>query len=382
MPKRTAAFVRSVNKPGKYGDLHGLILRVQPSGSKAWIWRGTVNGKRRDLGLGRYPYVSLAQARQQAFEYRTVALEGGDPTLLRSGAVPTFATAVEKVIALHAGRWKNSTTEGDWRSSLGTYVLPAIGSMRVDEITTADVMDCMAPIWNTKPETARRVRQRVARVMRWTMAQGYRQDNPAGDAVLAALPKQERRQKHHRALPHRDVAAAVGKVRVATHIDPTVRWAFEFVVLTAARSGEVRGARWSEIDFETATWRIPAGRMKGGREHRVPLSGPVMEVLTEARRYSDSSLVFPRRTGGQIPAWMLGKLPGRVGIDGTLHGMRSSFRDWCGETGVAREVAEACLSHRVGSAAEQAYARSDLLKRRRELMEAWAKCAAPDKASR
>ena len=379
MPKRTAAFVRSVNKPGKYGDLHGLILRVQPSGSKAWIWRGTVNGKRRDLGLGRYPYVSLAQARQQAFEYRKVALEGGDPTLLRSGAVPTFATAVEKVIALHAGRWKSSTTESDWRSSLGTYVLPAIGSMRVDEITTADVMDCMAPIWNTKPETARRVRQRVARVMRWTMAQGYRQDNPAGDSVLAALPKQERRQKHHRALPHRDVAAAVGKVRAATHVDPTVRWAFEFVVLTAARSGEVRGARWSEIDFDMATWSIPAGRMKGGREHRVPLSGPVMEVLAEARRYSDSPLVFPRLTGGQIPAWMLSKLPARVGIDSTLHGMRSSFRDWCGETGVAREVAEACLSHRVGNAAEQAYARSDLLERRRELMEAWAQYATPER---
>ena len=166
----------------------------------------------------------------------------GDPTLLRSGAVPTFATAGEAVIALHAGRWKNSTTVDDWRSGLGTYLLPAIGSMRVDEITTADVMDCLSPIWNAKPETARRVRQRVARVMRWTMAQGYRQDNPAGDTVLAALPKQERRQKHHRALPHREVAAAVDKVREATHVNPTVRLAFEFVVLTAARSGE---ARWS-----------------------------------------------------------------------------------------------------------------------------------------
>jgi len=382
LPKRTAAFVRSVTKPGKYGDQHGLILRVRPSGSKAWIWRGTVNGKRRDLGLGRYPYVSLAEARAKAFEYRKVAMDGGDPALLRSGAVPTFATATEAVIALHAGRWKSSTTADDWRSSLGTYVLPAIGSMRVDEITSADVMDCLSPIWNAKPETARRVRQRVARVMRWAMAQGYREDNPAGDAVLAALPKQERRQNHHRALPHREVAAAVRMVRAATHVDQTVRLAFEFAVLTAARSGEVRGALWSEIDLKAATWTIPAGRMKGGREHRVPLSGPVLELLAEARRYSDSLLVFPRRTGEQIPAWMLGKLLGRVGIDSTLHGMRSSFRDWCGEASVAREVAEACLAHRVGNAAEQAYARSDLLERRRELMEAWAQYAATDSVSR
>ena len=203
MPKRTAAWVRSVTKSGKYGDLHGLILRVQPSGAKAWIWRGTVHGKRRDLGLGRYPYVSLAEARAKAFEYRKVALDGGDPATLRADGVPTFARAAETVIALHAGRWKSSTTEDDWRSSLGTYVVPAIGSMRVDEITTADVMNCLVPIWNTKADTARRVRQRVARVMKWAIAQGYRQDNPAGDAVLEALPKQERRQKHHRALAHR-----------------------------------------------------------------------------------------------------------------------------------------------------------------------------------
>ncbi len=374
MPKRTAAWVRSVTKPGKYGDQHGLILRVQPSGSKAWIWRGTVNGKRRDLGLGRYPYVTLAEARARAFEYRKVALDGGDPVTLRAGGVPTFARAAETVIALHARGWKSSTTEGDWRSSLGTYVLPAIGSMRVDEITSADVMNCLIPIWAVKADTARRVRQRIARVMQWTIAQQYRQDNPADDAVLQALPKQERRQKHHRALPHREVAAAVAKVRAATQIDPTVRAAFQVVALTATRSGEVRGARWSEIDLAAKVWAIPAERMKGGREHRVPLSGPVLEVLAEARRHSDGSpLVFPRKTGGEIPAWMLGKVPGRVGIDATVHGLRSSFRDWCGETGVAREVAEACLAHRVGSAAEQAYARSDILERRREVMEAWAR---------
>ena len=372
MPKLTAAFVRGVANPGKYGDLHGLILRVQPSGSKAWIWRGTVDGKRRDLGLGRYPYVSLAEARAKAFEYRKTALDGGDPKMLRAGHVPTFTTAVEKVIALHAGKWKpGGKSEESWRSSLGTYVLPAIGSKRVDEITTADVMACLAPIWHTKATTAKRVRQRISAVMKWAIAQGYRTDNPAGTAVTAALPRQNGGKNHHRALPHREVATALAKVRAATKVDPTVRLAFEFVVLTAARSGEVRGARWSEMDLEAGTWTISAGRMKGGREHRVPLSGRALEVLVENRDHSDSPLVFPRRGGGEMPHWMLSKVPGRVGIDTTLHGMRSSFRDWCGETRVAREVAEACLSHRVGNAAEQAYARSDLLERRREVMESW-----------
>lgn len=370
--------MRSVTKPGKYGDQHGLMLRVQPSGSKQWIWRGTVNGKRRDLGLGGYPYVSLAEARSQAFDHRKVARQGDDPVTLRAGGVPTFARAAETVIALHASGWKSSTTEEDWRSSLGTYVLPAIGSMRVDEITTADVMNCLVPIWNTKPDTARRVRQRVARVMKWTIAQQHRADNPAGEAVLEALPKQNGGKRHHRALPHREVAAAISKVRAAPRVDPRVRLAFEFVVLTATRSGEVRGATWSEIDFDSATWVIPAERMKSGLEHRVPLPGRALEVLAEVRRYSDGNgLVFPRKTGGEIPAWMLGKIPGRVGIDSTLHGMRSSFRDWCGETGAARELAEACLSHRIGNAAEQAYARSDLLERRRELMEAWGRYVVP-----
>ena len=374
MPKLTAAFVRSVTKAGKYGDLHGLMLRVQPSGSKQWIWRGTVAGKRRDLGLGGYPYVTLAEARAKAFEYRKTARGGDDPARLHTDGVPTFSAAAEAVIALHAGKWKpGGKSEGQWRSSLANYVTPLIGTKGVDEITTADVMGCLAPIWTTKAETAKRVRQRISAIMKWAIAEGYRSDNPAGGAVVAALPKQNGAKKHHRALPHSRVGGAVAKVRNASGVHPTVRLAFEFLVLTAARSAEVRGAAWSEIDLDTATWVIPAGRMKAAREHRVPLSGRAVQVLAEARRYSDaSSWVFPAQSGGEIPSWVLTKLPVRLNLDGTLHGMRSSFRDWCGETGVAREVAEACLAHRIGSAAEQAYARSDLLARRRQLMEAWA----------
>lgn len=368
----TAAFVRGVTKPGKYGDRHGLILRVQPSGSKQWIWRGTVNGRRRDLGLGGYPYVSLAEARAEAFDYRKTARKGGDPIALRAGGVPTFTRAAETVMDMHATKWKSPGTEESWRATLTMYVLPAIGSKTVDEVTSADVMTCLAPIWTTKAETARKTRQRISAIMKWAIAQGYRQDNPAGDAVLAALPKQASVRNHFRALPHRDVSAAVATVRTS-NLYPTLRLAFEFLVLTTVRSAEVLGARWSEVNHEAQTWVVPAERTKSGREHRVPLSGPALQVLAAARLYSDDTpLMFPRETGGEIPRWMLSKLPARVGIDATVHGMRSSFRDWCGETGVAREVAEACLSHRVGNAAEQAYARSDLLERRRDLMEAWA----------
>ncbi|MCY4621204.1 MAG: integrase arm-type DNA-binding domain-containing protein [bacterium] len=378
MPKRTAAWVRSISKPGKYGDIYGLILRVQPSGSKAWIWRGTVNGRRRDLGLGRYPFVSLAEARAKAFEYRKTALEGNDPTLLRSGGIPTFATATEAVIALCAGKWKpGGKSEGQWRSSLATYVLPAIGSKRVDQVTSADVMDCLSPIWATRPETAKRVRQRIAAVMKWAIAQGYRHDNPAGDAVTAALPKQAGARKHLPALPHRDVSDAIERIRQSKAHVP-LRLAAEFAIVTAVRSGEVRGAVWDEIDLNSGSWTIPGERMKAGRQHRVPLSEQAVAVLAEARNHSNGAgLVFPSKTGAEIPSWALAKLVNSLGIEGTLHGMRSSFRDWCGETGAVREVAEACLAHRIGSAAEQAYARSDLLQRRRELMNAWAQYITP-----
>ncbi len=335
---------------------------------------GNRRGRRRDLGLGGYPYVTLAEARARAFEYRKTARAGKDPTRLHSDGIPTFSAAAEAVIALHAGKWKpGGKSEGQWRSSLATYVMPAIGPQPVDEITTADVMACLAPIWTTKAETAKRVCQRISAIMKWATAEGHRTDNPAGDAVVAALSKQNGGKKHHRALPHRGVGDALVKVRESGY-SPMVRLAFEFLVLTAARSAEVRGAVWSEISLEEATWTIPAERMKAAREHRVPLSEPAVDVLSQARRHSDGSRwVFPAESGGEIPSWFLPNYPYDSSLGGTLHGMRSSFRDWCGERGVARELAEACLAHRIGFAAEQAYARSDLLQRRRELMEDWAR---------
>ena len=371
----TAAFVRTVSRPGKYGDLHGLILRVRPSGSRQWIWRGTVRGRRVDLGLGGYPYTTLAEARDLAFEYRKLARSGGDPRTLQPGAqngVPTFKEAVEKVIGIHRASWRSgSTSEVQWRSSLKAYAYPRLERMPVDAITTSDVMSVLSPMWNEKRHTAQRVRQRIGAVMKWAIAQGYRDDNPAGDAIGAALPKGGARKTHFKAIPHAEVAQAITVVRAAD-VWPPLKAAFEFQVLTAARPGEVRKAVWSEIDLEARVWTVPAERAKSGRPHRVPLTDRAVEILKEARSFSRGKLIFPSVHGKSIHAGTASKLLRRNSIDAVPHGFRSSFRDWCGETGQPREVAEAALAHVVKNQVEAAYARSDLFERRRELMEAWA----------
>ena len=377
--KMTDAFVRTVEQPGKYCDQHGLMLRVLPTGSKQWIWRGTVRGRRVDLGLGGYPYTTLREARERAFEYRKASRAGLDPRV-RNRRCPTFAEAVEKVIAMHRPSWRpGSGNEKVWRRTLNTYAVPRLGHMHVDQITSADVMAVLQPIWNEKAPTAGRLRQRIGAVMRWAIAQGYRADNPAGDAITAALPRNGRQPRHFKAVPHREVAKALAKVRGSTGA-AGIRLSLEFIVLTAARSGEVRGALWEEIDFEEAVWRVPGFRTKTGRSHRVPLSGRALEVLEEAREAGETDPIFravPRRRRPMAEGvWR--DLLERLGIDATVHGFRSSFRDWCGETGVPREVAEACLAHAIRNHVEAAYARSDLLERRRQVMEAWAEyCVEP-----
>ena len=371
--KLNARFVETVALPGKYGDEHGLILRVTPGGSKQFIWRGTVRGKVRDFGLGGYPYTSLAEARNTAFEYRKLSRAGGDPGALRTGrAVPTFAEAAETVVELHAAGWKDGgKSVAQWRASLRDYAMPRLGRRRVSDINTADVMAVLLPIWNEKRETARRVRQRISTVMRWAVAEGHRQDNPAGEAIGAALPKNGHERRHQIALPHADVADAIRKVRESGAY-PTTKLALEFLTLTACRSGEVRGANWEEVNLETATWTVPPLRMKSKREHAVPLSGRTLEVLAEARQFSDSSgLVFPSPTGKVLSDNTLSKLLRELGIPAVIHGMRSSFRDWAGDSGQPREVAEHALAHIV-KGVEGAYQRSTMFERRRELMEAWA----------
>ena len=311
---------------------------------------------------------ALMEAREKALENRRAVHWGHDP---RDAGVATFEAAVDKVIAIHSPTWKNpSRMAGQWRQTLRDYAHPRIGRKRVSEVATADVLAILKPIWSSKPATARAVHQRIGAVMNWAVAKGYRPDNPAGDTITAALPRNGNAIRHHKALPHGEVAAALAEVR-DSESHAGVRLALEFMVLTATRSNEVRGAACDEVEHDV--WTIPADRMKAKREHRVPLSGRALEILEEARKlHGGGGIVFCGAKGGRIHASMFSKSLRRLGIAGTPHGMRSSFRDWCSETGVAREVAEAALAHKVRSQTEAAYARSDLLDRRREVMQAWA----------
>ena len=381
MPKLTAAGVGSA-KPGSHSDGNGLILRVSPRGAKRWMWRGTVQGKRRDLGLGSYPVVSLKEARTKALEYLKIAREGGDPSGART-TVPTFRQAAEKVIELHTAKWKpGGRSEEQWRSSLANYVFPRIGSKPVNKVNSGDVMACLAPIWHSRSATARRTLQRISAIMRWCIAQGYRADNPADDRITAALGTNTKRPQHLKAVHHSEVAEAIAKIRESTSY-PTVRLAAEFAILTATRSGEARGARWSEIDITQVVWEIPAERMKGSRPHRVPLSDRALAIIEEAKGFKDATgLMFPGRNSKQLGAWQLSKLASNLDLGGTVHGFRASFRMWAADVGIAREVAEACLAHQVANAAERAYARSDLLERRREVMDEWSNYVAVHKPIR
>ena len=372
----SALFVKRVSEPGKYHDEHGLILRVKPTGSKQWVQRLVVKGRRRDIGLGGYPLVSLAEAREAAFTNRKLARAGGDPlTLQRRPDIPTFEAAAEAVIALHAENWKDSgRTAALWQSSLRRYAFPRLGHRLVSDITVADVMAVLVAddFWNHKRETAKKVRRRISTTMKWVVAQGFRNDNPAGEVLGAALPRNSKAVEHYAAVSHAEVANAIVVIRASSATIST-KLALEFLILTACRSGEVRGAKWSEIDLDNNVWTVPADRTKTGKPHRVPLSTRGGSVLREAEKITDvSGLVFPSARGRMMTGSTMSKLMRENAVGGTPHGFRSSFRTWAGEvTNTPREVAEAALGHVVGGV-EGAYARGDLFDKRRNLMERWA----------
>ena len=370
----TAQQVRTAS-PGFYCDGDGLNLRVDPSGARRWVQRLVIRGRPRMLGLGGYPLVSLAEARAQAVANRRLARAGGDPLAekRRAQGMPTFAEAAASVLALHRPGWRNAKHAAQWEATLRAYVFPHIGARPVSDVTTADVLTVITPIWHDKPETARRVRQRVGAVMKWAVAKGFRQDNPAGDAIGQALPRQASVTRHMRAVPHGEVAEAIAAVR-GSKASVVVRLAFEFLVLTAGRSGEVRLARWDEVDLDAGVWTIPGTRMKAKRPHRVPLSGRALDILREARVLRDGTgLVFHSPRGKPLSDMTLSKLMKELGIAAVPHGFRSSFRDWASErTSTPREVVEAALAHTVPNKVEAAYARSDLFERRRRLMDDWA----------
>ncbi|MCG5237127.1 tyrosine-type recombinase/integrase [Xanthobacter oligotrophicus] len=370
----TAAFVRSVKEPGRYFDGHGLFLRVMPGGSRQWVQRIVVRGKRSEIGLGGADLVSLAAARTAALANRSVARSGGDPLQARRDAagIPTFETAARTVHEAAKPTWRNAKHADDFINSLTMYAFPKIGTRKLTEITSGDIHGVLEPIWTSKPETARRVKQRIDTTMKWAVAKGYRLDNPA-ESVAKGLPRHDRMTKAHRkALPYADVATCIDAVK-ASRAWVATKLTLEFLILTAARSGEVRLAEWKEIDIEAARWTVPASRMKMKKEHVVPLSARAMEILAEADKLKgESELVFPSARGSALSDMTLSKLVKELGFAADVHGMRTSFRTWAQEqTNFPFEVCEAALAHSVGDGVSQAYARSDVFEKRRKLMDAW-----------
>ena len=378
-----ATFIRSA-PVGRHADGNGLYLYVQRTGTRSWIQRLVIRGRKHELGLGSVQLVSLAEAREQALANRKLARAGGDPLAdkHRTQGMPTFAEAAATVVKQKRAGWRSPRQATDWLHSLERYVFPSIGSRPVSEVSSADVLAVLTPIWHVKPDTARRLRQRIHAVLEWSIAMEHRTDNPC-DRIGPVLGPQRDIVRHMRALPHRDVAAAVETVR-ASRATRAVKLAFEFLVVTAARSGEVRLATWEEMNVVGRVWTIPAERMKMNREHRVPLSSRALEVLDAARTLDDSSpLVFPNRWGNRIRDTFLSQLLKDLDVGAVPHGFRSSFRDWAAEeTDHPREVIEAALAHAVRNQVEAAYARSDLFERRRRLMDEWAVYLAATSRSR
>ena len=371
----SASFLRSA-PPGRHADGNGLYLFVQPTGTRSWIQRLVIRGRRREIGLGSLALVPLAEAREKALVNRKLAREGGDPLAerRRTEGIPTFAEAATRVLEQKQAGWRNRKHAREWLSSLRRAAFPRIGKVPVSEVSSADVLEILTPIWHRKAETARRVRLRLRAVLEWAVAMEYRIDNPC-DRIGPVLGTQQHVARHMRALPHREVAAAIGTVRGSTAL-PAAKLAFEFLVLTAARWGEVRGAEWAEIDRSGGVWTVPARRMKANRQHRVPLCGRALEILEEAEALGegDGPLVFTYGGGKALDDKQLRWLLRELGIAAVPHGFRSSFRDWAGEeTDHTREVIEAALAHVVRNRVEAAYARSDLFERRRILMDDWAR---------
>lgn len=374
----SAAKVRAINEPGRFSDGNGLYLHVDLSGAKRWILRTVVQGKRCDLGLGGLRLVSLAEAREEAVRLRKIARAGGDPLAERRqerNVVPTFEETARQVHQDHARTFRNVKHAAQWISTLETYVFPFFGARGVDTIESSDVLAALSPIWIDKPETARRVRQRMKLVFDWARAKGYRSgDNPVG-GVSDVLPKHKTKKEHHAALPYRDVPTFLVELR-GSGAGVSAKLAFEYLILTAGRTSETLLAKWNEIDISAKTWTVPAERMKASIEHRVPLSSRCLEILGQAKEITDGGeYIFPGRSplhplSNMIFAMTLRRMERG---DITAHGFRSSFRDWAEEkTNYQNTVVEAALAHTVKDKVEAAYLRTKLFDKRRGLMNSWA----------
>ena len=378
MPPLTNAKCAALARPGRHGDGGGLYLHVKPSGAKSWCQRMTIRGRRRELGLGSFPLVSLDHARTLAARNRATAARGGDPLAERRRAeAPTFRAAAARVFELHRPRWRSARHPADWWATLERHAFPTLGDVTVDAISRVDILNVLTPIWTRKPETARRLRQRIRTVMQWAVAYGYAQRNPAGELIDGALPPMPKVKAHLRALPYAEVPPALAAID-RSRASLAARCCLRFLILTAARSGTARGALWRDVDRERREWRVPGATMKSGAPHRVPLSAPALAALDAVEPLRDESgLVFPSpaRRAQPMAAATLTAVLRHAGLAHrtTVHGFRSAFRDWAAEqTDAAHPVMELALSHSVGSAVERAYARSDLFDKRRVLMDQWA----------
>ena len=383
-------------KPGKHHDGSGLYLIVKPT-SKKWVQRGTVNGRRREWGLGVFDDVSLAEARDKAAKYRKLIRDGIDPAEERKrvqaqinerelaqsriDGMPTFKEVTLRVSKESEPTWKNVKDGKRWLSSMERHVFPFIGNNPIDQITGPEIRDVLANIWLEIPHTAKKVKQRIQTVLDYAHIQEWRDQEAPMRSITKALPKQPKKENHFSAMPWRDVPDFIAHMDERLGASASVLRAIEFVILTAARSGEVRLATWAEFDLDKKVWNRPAAHMKAGIEHSIPLSSRAIALLGEP----GEGLIFPSRKSGSALSDMTLSMPlRRADVGYTMHGFRSSFRDWCGEaTSTPREVAEACLAHVVGSSVERAYARSDLLEKRRAVMDQWAAfCSGADNVTR
>lgn len=379
--KLNALSVRRLTKPGRHADGSGLYLNVERTGSKNWLLRVTVKGKARTIGLGSALDVTLAEAREKAARLRKVTKEGGDPIAERDGkaaedAVPTFEEAARQVFEEHKNAWKNPVHKRQWINSLRDYAFPIIGDRRVAEIGSSDILEVLQPIWLTKPETARRVRQRMRAIFDWCLAKHYRETMNPVDAVKQALPKQQSKQRHFAALPYSEVPDFINQIWTSSAGD-LVKIGFVFLIHAACRTSEVLGAQWNEIDMEKAIWTVPAERMKANEEHRVPLSQSSLDLLEGARMYdSKSGYIFPGRNWTKpLSSMVFGQVLRRMKrTDITVHGFRSSFRNWTADcTSTPNDVCEAALAHQLKDKVEAAYNRTDHFEKRRVLMNEWSK---------
>lgn len=407
MPRQAAILgalaVKNLKTPGLHfvGEVPGLALQVLPTGAKTWILRATIGDKRRDMGLGGYPEISLADARAFARQARQKVREGIDPieerkalrSTLRAAAakVTTFQAAAEAYIASIGGEWRNDKHRAQWESTLKNYAYPKIGQLSVADVELPHVLSVLEPIWAEKPETASRLRGRIEAVLNWTTTRGLRSGlNPARwrghldnqlakpGKLKAAKHRKTGSDGHHPAMPIDNAPAFLKQLRAAEGMGAR---ALEFAILTASRSGEVRGATWDEIDLEAGIWAIPAARMKAGKEHRIPLPSRAVELLKSLPRMAGTELVFSAPRGGQLSDMTLSAVMRRMGAGATPHGFRSTFRDWAAErTAYPGDMAELALAHAISSKVEAAYRRGDMIEKRRRLMDDWAKfLAAPAK---